>query len=310
MVSYMPLGEDIKDMLIMGRLHFLLGGFLLFSLGALIADALGGPGGLPRFLTGYAVFFPAHLSVSYSNDLYDVKADSYNTPSPFSGGSGVLKRRPDLRRWAFILSVTLIMISLGMSLIFTIIFDMGVLFPLYVLMGALLGWFYTAPPLKLSYRGMGEISTALTIGLLVPMMGYWVMMGKLDPGLLPFAPSLLLYGGAFILNVQVPDVEADLRGGKLSLVTRIGRKRALRLVFVLFLMASVHFWGLYLMDLGPDGIDLLPFALASMVPLLASLPSFLMSTQDRKRATYMVTANLGSNFILLGSLNAVLLLSS
>ncbi|MCU0798937.1 MAG: prenyltransferase [Candidatus Thermoplasmatota archaeon] len=304
----MPLGEDIKDMLIMGRLHFLLGGFLLFSLGALIADAMGGPGGLPRFLMGYAVFFPAHLSVSYSNDLYDVKADSYNTPSPFSGGSGVLNRRPELRRWAFILSVTLIMISLVMSLIFMIIFDMGVLFPLYVLMGALLGWFYTAPPLKLSYRGMGEISTALTIGLLVPMMGYWIMMGKLDPGPLPFAPSLLLYGCTFILNVQVPDVEADLLGGKRSLVTRVGREKALDLVFILSLMASVHLWGLYLMGLGPVGMDMLPFALASLVPVIASMPSLVSRARNRRRATYMVTANLGSNFIFLGSIDLGLLL--
>jgi 1,4-dihydroxy-2-naphthoate octaprenyltransferase len=39
-------------------------------------------------------------------------------------------------------------------------------------MGNLVGWFYSAPPLRLAYRGLGEFSTAATVGFLVPAMGY------------------------------------------------------------------------------------------------------------------------------------------
>ncbi len=303
----MSLWDDLKDMLILGRFHFLFGGFLLFTLGALTATALGSPADTMRFVLGYIVFFPAHLSVSYSNDLYDIDADSFNKPSPFSGGSGVLGRRPELKRAAFVMAISLIAVSLVMSVIFTLIYGMGPIFPLYVLFGSLLGWFYTAPPLRLSYRGLGEVSTAVTVGLLVPLIGYWSMKGGLDTGPLPLAPAMMLYGGAFILNVQVPDVEADVRGKKRSLVTKVGRVRALRLVSILFIMASVNWWGLYLLDLGPRGMDLLPFAIVSLIPVLATLPSLIAVPKSRMEAVRMVTANMGATFVLLGILDLVLL---
>lgn len=304
----MRLVDDLKDMLILGRFHFLFGGFLLFTLGALTAVSMGATADTMRFVLGYIVFFPAHLSVSYSNDLYDINADSFNKPSPFSGGSGVLGRRPELRGAAFVTAISLIAVSIGMSVVFTFLYDMGPIYPLYVIFGSLLGWFYTAPPLRLSYRGLGEVSTAVAVGILVPLTGYWSMMGRPDPGPLPLAPSMMLYGGAFILNVQVPDVEADLLGMKRSLATRLGRGRTLRLVSILFIMASVHWWGIYLLDLGPRGLDILPFALASLIPVLATLPSLAIKAKSRMASVRMVMANMGANFVLLGILDLALLI--
>ena len=48
-----------------------------------------------------------------------------------------------------------------------------------ILSGNLLGWYYSAPPLKLSYRGFSEIATVLT-GFIVPGVGYVVLMGNID----------------------------------------------------------------------------------------------------------------------------------
>ena len=73
-----------------------------------------------------------------------------------------------------------------------------------VLLGSLSTWYYSAPPLKLAYRGLGEFSTIASAGFLLPMMGYLVMMGSFDGDALLFAAPLLLYATAFTLAVVWP----------------------------------------------------------------------------------------------------------
>jgi 1,4-dihydroxy-2-naphthoate octaprenyltransferase len=43
------------------------------------------------------------------------------------------------------------------------------------------GWFYTAPPLKLSYRGLSELSALLAVSVFISGMGYFVASGTTGP---------------------------------------------------------------------------------------------------------------------------------
>ena len=79
--------------------------------------------------------------------------------------------------------------------------------------GNLLGWFYAAPPFRLAYRGLGELSTAISAGILIPGMGYLAQRGALDSLGLLFAIPLMLYGLGFILAVEIPDESPDRIGG-------------------------------------------------------------------------------------------------
>ena len=76
----------------MGRLPLLFGGLLLYLLGALTAVAAGHPFSPARILLGYAVLGPAHLSVHFSNDYFDIEGDGKGKPTGVSGGSGVFWR--------------------------------------------------------------------------------------------------------------------------------------------------------------------------------------------------------------------------
>jgi 1,4-dihydroxy-2-naphthoate octaprenyltransferase len=299
----------IKDILLLGRFPFLFGGLLLYILGVLISGEMGYDIDLTRAVFGYLVFMPAHLSVSYSNDLFDVDADKYNEGSAFSGGSGVLQRRPELKKAALIISVSLIASSIILSIVFTFAYSISPLFIGLVVLGSLLGWFYTAPPLKLSYRGFGEISTAATVGVLVPLYGFIASSGTLDPSLIYLLFPMALSGFVFILNVQTPDVEADIKGGKNTWVMALGRKGSLTVIFFLVLFQTIYYGTLSVLSPDMNGLSILPFFFVSLIPLLLSVPCIIWRSADKDSSTRMVTANMLSLFIFNGGLDLYFLIN-
>ncbi len=300
----------IKDLIELGRFPFLFGGLLLYILGVLVSGRMGYDIDPIRAVFGYLVFMPAHLSVSYSNDLFDVYADSFNDGTLFSGGSGVLKRRPELMRVALYISIILILISVFLSIIFTLIYSLSPLFVGLVILGSLLGWFYTAPPLKLSYRGLGEISTAATVGVLVPMYGFIVSTGTLDISLLYLLFPMSLSGLVFIINVQTPDLEADIKGGKNTWVMHLGRKGSLTILFFLVLFQTLYYGVAALLSPDLNGLSIVPFLMFSLIPLTLTLPCIILRSAKRKTVSKIVTANMLSLFMFNGGLDIYFLITS
>jgi 1,4-dihydroxy-2-naphthoate octaprenyltransferase len=72
----------------------------------------------------------------------------------------------------------LIALSLITALIFHLRFHTPWYFLAMVLVGNLLANFYAAPPLRLAYRGPGEVSTMFAAGILTPGMGYICAFGS------------------------------------------------------------------------------------------------------------------------------------
>jgi len=299
----------MTDILKLGRFHFLFGGFLIYTLGALIAVEFGGEGDVLKYLFGYVVFFPAHLSVSYSNDLYDIHADRFNSPSPFSGGSGVLLRKPELAPFAKAIAIGLILSSILLSIIFMLVYDRSLFFPFFVLSGALLGWAYTGPPFRLAYRRLGEVATASAVGLLVLFLGFYIMSDGPLSIIVYFLFPQLLYGVQFILSVQIPDMEADRKGGKTTMVVLYGRKISFVLLFLSTLMATIFYSTIYVLRIGPAWRVLGVFALFSLIPLMASLPSVISRPARRRPATILVTLSMASMFVFLIGANLYLFLA-
>jgi len=218
------------QLLKLGRFQFLGAGFILFSMGSLFANHQGSSFSLFDFVYGYSIYFCAHLSVSYSNDYFDQSADVNTQSTMFTGGSGVLQKNPELAPLAKTIALTLLSLSLILTAIGIAFFHLPAILIPIVGAGNFLGWFYTAPPIKLAYRGLGEISTIFTIGILSPAMGFCIMTGTLNLDFLIFFTPLLPIGLFFMLNVQLPDRVGDLHSGKKTLVVRIGGHRSFMLV--------------------------------------------------------------------------------
>jgi 1,4-dihydroxy-2-naphthoate polyprenyltransferase len=278
----------MSKLLSLARPHFLIAGIILFLFGASWAILTGASFSLPRLIFGYLIVLTAHLSVSYSNDYFDVEVDRLSTPTLFSGGSGVLVNHPELRRHAKRIALALILCSLVLGILFLIIYSYPFWFLVYVLVANMLGWFYSAPPLSLAYRGLGELSTSVTAGLLLPGMGYLVMMGHLNGDAMIFVIPLMLYGLAFILAVEIPDEEFDRLGDKRTFVVRKGRSFGFILLGVSLLIATGYFFCFQWLSSRTYPLDFRLLGFLSLLPLGAGVMGMLKKPIERKKAIRIV----------------------
>ena len=154
-----------------------------------------------------------------------------------------------------------------------------------MLIGNLLGWVYSAPPFRLSARGLGEPAFAFIGGFLVPGMGYLVMKGKLDLAGAFILIPLLLYGLASILSVEIPDVEADRLGDKRNWVARRGRRFGFSMVGICLLAATGYFFIFPALSIGRVPLNLHILGLLSLLPLSAGVIGLIRKPLQREPAT-------------------------
>ncbi|WP_292521989.1 prenyltransferase [Methanoculleus sp.] len=289
----------IREFIRLGRLPFLLSGFIPFTAGALLAFLLGARFAPAQFVFGYAAMAAAHLSVHYSNDYFDADADRFVETTAISGGSGVLPAHPDLKPAAFGAAVALMAVSVLIGCAFVTVYAYPVIFLVFGIAGNLLGWFYTAPPIALAYHKLGEIANMITFGLLMPGAGYFVAAGTLDMAFFAFAVPLCLYGLVFIVSVEIPDREGDIAGGKPTLVVRKGRVFGFGLIAVAASLATAA-----LVVSALTGaffpVDFRPVALISLIPLGIALLGFLHRSPERAPALRYATANIAGYFLFQG----------
>jgi 4-hydroxybenzoate polyprenyltransferase len=136
----------------------------------------------------------------------------------------------------------------------------------------------------------------VTIGLLVPAMGYFVASGGLDLAFWAVVPALLLYGMVFILIVQLPDMEGDARAGKPSIIAQRGRTFGYRTAAVAASLASLYFVVLGLVAPGATAVDPDAVFLASLVPLAFTVAGAVRSDPSFEGAARSATATMGSLF--------------
>jgi 1,4-dihydroxy-2-naphthoate polyprenyltransferase len=277
----------------LARPHFLLASLVLFTMGAAWAIILGAEPGFWKLIWGFLVVFCAQLSVSFSNDYFDAETDRFGDPSLFAGGSGILVRYPELKALAKRAALVCILLSLALGLFFTIHYSYPVWFFGLILIGNLLGWYYAAPPIRLAYRGLGEISTSIAAGVFLPGMGYMAATGVLDGNGMAIMIPLLLIGLAFILSVEIPDMEADRLGGKRTWVARRGRSFGFWVVGILLLAVAGYFYLVPALIANPPPINFWILGLFSLLPLCAGWIGIIKRPEGKQESTLIVNAIIG-----------------
>jgi len=211
----------------LGRPKFLVGGLLGGALGTAIAAFELGAVDWSAFALAQLTVSSFHLMTHYANDYFDQAADALAVRTPFSGGSGVLASGALAPRVA--LHAAQACAALGIVGTLALTHGHAVAATAAAAMG-LLAWWYSAPPVRLLARSLGEIDAALVVAVLVPVCAYAAQTGRVDAlvlaSTLPGAGAML----AMMLAVEYPDVEADIASGKRNLVVRAGRARAAWLV--------------------------------------------------------------------------------
>jgi 1,4-dihydroxy-2-naphthoate octaprenyltransferase len=280
---------------------------MLYLMGYLLALLGGVEYSFTKFVFGYLIFGTAHLSVSFSNDYFDRHSDRNSDKTAFSGGSKVLVEHPELEPLALKLAIFLLCSSIIANAFFTVIYAYPFWFFAFGLLGAFVGWFYTAPPLKLAYRGLGELSTILAVGLLMPGMGYFVASDTIGPLFQVFILPLSCYGLFFIITVELPDVECDALGKKKNVLVKWGRNAGKWVSVAATITGTVSMVTLLFSGIVKGAIDVRPFAVFSMFPLAASMSGLLFDTNDRRLLVRQVMVNMASMILFLFLIDASLL---
>jgi 1,4-dihydroxy-2-naphthoate octaprenyltransferase len=98
------------------------------------------------------------------------------------------------------------------------------------LAGFALGFFYTAPPLRIAYRGVGEPITFALFGPVGGLGAYYVLTGTTSAAAAVVSCAVGLLAMAILFLHHFPQREADERHSKRTPIVRLGHAGAGRLV--------------------------------------------------------------------------------
>lgn len=207
-----------------------------FAAGMALSERVDGGIAIAAFL---AIFF-VEIGKNAVNDLYDFRsgADTAVRPderSPYSGGKRVLVdgllTQGDLVLIAWIAFTVAAIIGTAVALRSD---------PRLLLLGgaaALISILYVMPPVRLAYRGLGELAVLLVYGPGI-VFGTMLLFGTaIDAPSIIAALTLGILIALVLLVNEMPDERADRLAGKKTLVVRLGRERATSLAGLSFLVA-------------------------------------------------------------------------
>ncbi|MDP3787281.1 MAG: prenyltransferase, partial [Candidatus Omnitrophota bacterium] len=171
------------------------------------------------FAVGLSGIFLALLAVEYINEYFDSRIGG--TDHIFS-----LERPPAPLYYKFA-GFGALLSAFFIAVLLTI--ERGYPIMLLSLIGAIAIFFYLGPPLKLSHRGFGEVTIALSYGVFMTMGGFYLQAQRMDSSI--FGASILasLFILALTLANEIPDYYQDRLAGKRNIVVRLGRLNTARL---------------------------------------------------------------------------------
>jgi 1,4-dihydroxy-2-naphthoate octaprenyltransferase len=202
---------------------FLYAGLLPYLLGAAWAFSIGGTFDAPLFWSGLGGVILSVIGVEAFNEYFDARM----------GTDRVFDSRdiPPIAKAVFWIGTAAFTAALAVGVYLAARIGWPIL--AFALAGGMAAIFYEAPPIRWSYRGLGELAIALSYGP-------WMVLGSLylhshDASWAALAASLV--PACFIMSLAVvnaiPDFHQDRLVGKRNLVVRLGREHAVRLYLAL-----------------------------------------------------------------------------
>lgn len=212
----------------LARPHFLLGGVLLFALGAVSTGVLDAGG----YAIGQAMVTATQLTAHLVNELADTRADALvRNRTWFSGGSGAIADGSVSPRAALVAALLASATALGF---------IGLMSPRSApaaaigVVALLVAWLYSVEPIRLLATGVGEVATTLVVAMGVPVVGALANGGVVSDPLRWAIVTLLPIHLAMMFCFELPDLDTDREAGKRVAAVRLGRSRTEALVGGLF----------------------------------------------------------------------------
>jgi 1,4-dihydroxy-2-naphthoate octaprenyltransferase len=207
------------------RLPFLTATIVPVALGGAVAASHG------RFAWGWfllALLGGAliHLGLNMANDLFDDAsgADAANvTPTPFSGGSRVIQYGLVSRKAVVVAASSCYVAGIAIGLGLAVARGWGLL--AIGAIGVVISLAYSAPPLKLVHRGLGEVTTAVGFGPVTALGTYYVCAQRFSGEALYASLPVALFIALILYVNEIPDRAGDSVVGKRTLPVRWPKER-------------------------------------------------------------------------------------
>ncbi len=238
---------------------FLYAGLLPYLLGAAWAYGIYGVFDAPIFWSGLAGVVLAVIGVEAFNDYFDSRMGTDRVFNPDDA--------PPTSSWVLWLGVVAFAGALAVGVYLAIRDGWPIL--AFALLGGAAAIFYEAPPIRWSYRGLGEAIIGLSYGPWMVLGSLYLHTRAISWGALwaSLVPGLLIMALA-VVNA-IPDFHQDRLVGKRNLVVRLGRRRA---VWLYLTLAAV---GLLVVLVGVIAGDFPKLCLAAFI----ALPLLLVSAR-------------------------------
>ena len=190
-----------------------------------------------NFLLMLIIGIGLHAAVNVYNDIYDTLqgTDAVNDHrNESSGGSGILQSNPELMGRMFFIARSALVMALIASVLLLFLIEEA-LWPhliILFLLSAFFSKYYTAPPYKLAYRGLGEVSVWFAFGPMAIMIAAVSQNIGFHPYVIALMPATGLSTTTIVLAGEMIDLDADRKGGKHGVASRLG-SRATALLYIL-----------------------------------------------------------------------------
>jgi 1,4-dihydroxy-2-naphthoate octaprenyltransferase len=278
------------------RLHIIVGGVLAFSIGTLLAIIQGGVFRFEIVVFGYATVFFGDLSSHFSNDYYDVEIDKHTEKRKFFGGSKTLVENPNLRLLSRNISISLLIFSNLIAAISFFFLDAPIELFIIMFIANLIGWFYSAPPVRLISRGLGELAVAWVTGFVIPGVGYLSVRNQFDASFLCLSIPFMMYGFILSLSLHAPDATLDEKSGKNTLIVRKGTQQILKIILIVSTLASLTLFSYYYLFQHFGLLDLRAVFAISIVTLAIISYGFIKYEKNKQLITF-ANLNIASLFL-------------
>lgn len=196
------------------------------------------------FLLSVAGIYLIETGKNAINEYVDFKsgADINIAPenrTPFSGGKKTIvdgKLTPDQVKY---IAYGTMLTACAIGVYIVLYREFSVLW--IGLAGVLISIFYSIPPFKFAYTGLGEFAVGFTFGPLITAGMYIVLTGSIEAEVVVASlPIGFLIANVLWIN-QYPDYEADKTANKKNWVVRMGKEKGTRVFALLFMLAYAAF---------------------------------------------------------------------
>jgi 1,4-dihydroxy-2-naphthoate octaprenyltransferase len=209
----------------LGRPKFLVQSTMVVGLGVSLSVVDGHPFRPGAFVLTLLFAWCTHLMTHYCNEYFDLEADQANTaPTSWTGGSRVLVNGLLNPITSLSTAFVLLFVSVGLIAAMPTTGARAVAGVVVTL-----SWFYTAPPLRLNYRALGETACAVVLYGLGPLLACLLQTRTLTGRDLLYVGIVCLLQFLRMSVMNLSDLEGDRATGKRTLAVALTAPGLIRL---------------------------------------------------------------------------------